>query len=308
MAQVTISGKLRYAYATNTTTTANVDVNTSGVVRTDGNIDFAATEDLGGGMKVIAKLAIATGGRDIAAGNRDGGLALTGGFGTFAIGSLDAGNGIIGLGGAGAPVIGLDGVIIPDSGNIDYMSYTSASINGLTFSVLATDTSGATLGMNSSALVQDSMVYGVAYSAGPLKAKLDVTVNGDNSVPTTVIRGDGRTRLSASYDLGVAVIGAGFETRKAAAANSTTFLTTKDTVLGVAVPMGALTFGVNYVKASTDTATFDTSGTDYGVKYDLSKRTYVAAHYQKLDNINYAGAALQTNGGESFRVQLSHAF
>ena len=54
-----------------------------------------------------------------------------------------------------------------------------------------------------------------------------------------------RTRVSGSYDLGVAKLGAGYQTRKGTGASSA-FGTNKQTVLGVSAPYGAFTFGLNY--------------------------------------------------------------
>jgi hypothetical protein len=232
------------------------------------------------------------------------------------MGSIDAGNGIWGLGSAGAPVAGLDSLVVPDSGNIDYMSYTSPSINGFAFKVLATDSADALSGtdhqagltMGSTGTAQNGMVYGVTYANGPLSAAADVTAYNDNGIASSAARADGRTRLSASYDLGVAKIGAGYETRDAKTSATAAAVTTKDTVLGVSVPMGAFTFGLAYAKSSTDGTAYDKKGTDIAVKYDLSKRTYVALQHQKVTNVDLEGAAASGNKGSFTRVQLAHSF
>lgn len=271
---------------------------------------------MGGGLRASADMAIQTGGRDIAAGNRDGKIVLSGGFGTFQIGSTDAGNGIYALGSAGAPVIGLDSLIIPDSGNIDFVSYTTPAFNGFNFRVLATDKSGTNagddhdlnLGMGSTAALQDSVVYGLTYTAGPLRVAADITNYGNNSIAASTARATDRTRLSASYDFGIARVGAGYETRDAKATSTAATVKTKDTLVGVSVPMGAFTFGLNYAKSSTAGEAYDKKGTDIGVRYDLSKRTFIALQHQKVKGVNLEGAAAAANKGSITRLQVSHAF
>jgi hypothetical protein len=302
---------------TNSSTTSGTAIKATGIARTDGDINFAAVEDLGGGLKASINMAIATGARSVDAGNRDGSIMLSGGFGTVTLGSLDAGNGIYGLGSAGASyLIGIDANVIPDSGNIDYMSYTSPAINGFNFKVTSFEVAAVTSGtnslsgyaMHSSTALQDGMVYGVSYANGPLSAAADVTTYGDNAVGTTAARADGRTRISASYNLGVAVIGAGFETRDAKAISSDVAVTTKDTIIGVHVPVGAFDFGVVYATSKTDGAGYTKKGVDVGARYNFSKRTYAMVGIQSLDNVNLNGTAGSTNEGKITRIQLSHAF
>ena len=53
---VTISGKLRYAYITNSSTASGTTTKAAGIGRTDGDVVFTATEDLGGGLKANFQL------------------------------------------------------------------------------------------------------------------------------------------------------------------------------------------------------------------------------------------------------------
>ena len=313
---VTISGKLRYGFVNNSSTTAGTALKATGVARTDGDVVFTAVEDLGGGLKATANMAIQTGARSVAAGNRDGNLSLSGGFGTVAAGSIDAGNGIYALGSAGGSFLGLDSLVIPDSGNIDYLSYTTPAMNGFAFKVLAIDSATATDGTNSqtgysmgsSSTTANGMVYGVTYANGPLSVAADITQSNDNAIAAATARADGRTRISASYNLGVAVLGLGFETRDVKANATAAAVTTKDTLVGVMVPVGAFDFGVNYATSKTDGAGFTVKGLDLGARYNLSKRTYLALHMQKVDGVNLNGATAATNEGKITRVQLAHSF
>jgi hypothetical protein len=186
-------------------------------------------------------------------------------------------------------------------------------MNGFTVSVNATDatatttvpttltssTTMATLGMGSAAQTQDSTGLGVNYANGPLAAAADYTKYGANSATAAsgYALADVRTRMSASYDLGVAKIGAGYQT-----ATGVTNVSKKEQVFGVAVPMGALTLGMVVASSKTDGVAGTNKGTDVGAQYNLSKRTFVATHYQTT---KAAGATASAN---KFRVQLSHAF
>ncbi|MDO7716966.1 MAG: porin, partial [Burkholderiaceae bacterium] len=113
--------------------------------------------------------------------------------------------------------------------------------------------------------------YGATYSMGAISAALDFT---DVALAK-------RTRVSGSYDLGVAKLGAGYQTRKGKDASSA-FGTNKQTVLGVSAPYGAFTFGLNYSTNKQSTASISNNGTDVGASYALSKRTNVYAQMQSV--------------------------
>ena len=315
---VTISGKLRYALESSETTTGAVIYKGEGIARTDGDIVFTAVEDLGNGLKATANFAFQTGGRTIAAGNRDGNLILSGGFGAVAFGSIDASNGITGLGGAGAPVWGnLEGPVLTDSGNNDYFSYTTPTMSGFSAKLMvleASNTTTAATGANtfagldsaSSTATQDATLIGLNYVNGPLTIAADMTDYGYNADVTVL--NTSRTRISASYDLGVAKVGFGRESRDAKATPTSASVTTADTIVGVSIPVGALTLGFNYATGKTATDAFTVKGTELGAKYDLSKRTYVALQTQNVKNADIFGAKATTNSATRHRIQLAHSF
>jgi len=291
---------MRFAYESTKSATA---AKANGLRVTDGDFALTAVEDLGAGLKATAFMNVQSRGRDTAISGRDAYLSLAGGFGSVMIGSLEAGNGILGLGGAGAPVYGLDnGVTLAGASNVDILKYTSPAFSGFTFSVNTTDAT-TVLGQESVAATADSTGFGVNYANGPLTAAADVTNYGRNAyVPTTAAQiaagvPDSRTRISANYNLGVATLGAGFQT-------STNVANLKNTqqVFGVSVPMGAFTLGAVVASSKMDGVVGTNKGTDLGVQYNLSKRTYVAGHYQTTKD---AGA---TASASKYRVQLAHAF
>jgi predicted porin len=300
---VTLSGKLRFAYEKTSATVAGVTTDANGLRVTDGNFTLTAVEDLGAGMKMTASMDVQSRGRDTAIAGRDASLTLSGGFGAVLFGSIEAGNGILGLGGAGAPVYGLDnGTTLAAASNVDILRYYTPNMSGFTGYVSLIDAT-TILGMEDAATKQDATQLGMTYAGGPIAAAADYTNYGLNAVPATTPGADDRFRISGSYNLGMAKLGLGYEKRKNTAATNNG---SSDIVVGVAVPMGATTFGLNYGRRTVDGVDQNATGYDLGVKYDLSKRTYVAAHYQKNTLGAAAGVTQDTNN--KFRIQLAHAF
>jgi len=280
-AQVSITGNLGYGWETSSTGNGP---STKGLKVTDGNVKFSATEDLGGGMSVATAMDIQSRGRDTTIAGRDASITLVTGAGGFTLGAVEAGNGIIGLGGAGAPTIGLDGNraqsdpaagarnngVLDSASNVDIAQYSLPIGNGFGISIARIDDTETGEGAN------PGNVYGATYAMAGFNAKVDVT-------KAQLLN---RTRLSASYDLGSAVIGAGYQTRKSTTAGlATTALdagTNKQTIIGVAMPVGALTVGLNYATNKNSTENVSNKGTDIGVSYALSKRTALYAQMQRV--------------------------
>mgnify|MGYP000615897537 CR=1 FL=1 len=278
-AQVSITGNLGYGWETKS---QGNGPSTKGLKVTDGNVKFSATEDLGGGMSVATAMDIQSRGRDTTIAGRDASITLVTGAGGFTLGAVEAGNGIIGLGGAGAPTIGLDGNavsnadatqnkgVLDSASNVNIAQYSLPVGNGFGISIARIDDTATGEGAN------PGNVYGATYAMAGLNAKLDVT-------QAKLVN---RTRLSASYDLGSAVIGAGYQTRKATSAGLASGAfesgTNKQTIIGVAMPVGALTVGLNYATNKNSTENVSNKGTDIGVSYALSKRTALYAQMQRV--------------------------
>jgi hypothetical protein len=296
-----LSGKFRIAYENNETAAA---AKTQGVGVSDGDIVFGAVEDLGGGLKAAVSMAVRLRGRGAATdgtdpGNpdvrgRDSSISLSGGFGTVSAGSVDVGF-LHSAALTSAPTHGLDDdVVILKGNNYDFVKYTSPSVSGLTFSVAQLDAVGGG-GAQSTAATQDAMVLGAAYANGPLSVVADYSAYGDNAVTAT--RGDDRLRFAAKYDLGVAVVGFGRSSLTYSTGNKRT-----ETVGSVTVPVGAMAYGLNLANSSTDGTAGTNKGLEAVAQYNLSKRTFVAAAYQRTT------AAGATADGTKFRVQIGHSF
>jgi predicted porin len=320
---VSVSGKLAFAYASVEGAGANPP-KANGLAVTDGDFVLTASEDLGGGLKATASMAVQSRGRDTAVAGRDASISLAGGFGSLTIGAIEIGNGIIGLGGADAPTIGMDGAngvvgvlggvsraVLSAAMNLDVLMYTSPAMGGFTVSAALLDstpinplTLAATnsLGMGSTSTSVSATLLGANYAAGALAAAADYTKFNNNLSNAGL---DYRTRLSASYDLGVAKLGAGYETIKTTAVTNNT---QTQFLLGVSAPVGkALTVGANYAKNTQD-GSVDVSGYELGVNYALSKRTGVQVAYQNLSESTANGVAAITGSATTFRVRLMHSF
>ncbi|WP_019429844.1 porin [Limnohabitans sp. Rim47] len=326
---VSLTGKFGYAY-TDAKTAAGVK--TAGFQATDGDLVAAAVEDLGGGLKANASLALKLRGRGAQASvvdGRDATIGLSGAFGSITAGAIEAGNGIMGLGQAGAPVIGLDGKVLDGAVNVDIVSYTLPTLaTGLTLKASVID------GVGDVARTKGNIsVFAVGYTAGALNLSADFSdyskyadaaaVGGTylpsasqtltayaatDTLPSgaTVVAAataavkavDNRTRVSASYNLGVATVGLGYQVKSyVTAANKDN----KQMTYGVSAPLGAFTVGAVYASSKDDGATTKTTGNEFGVNYAFSQRTSLQvarASWKKT------GAAADT----LLRARLLHSF
>jgi hypothetical protein len=270
---VTLSGKYAVGYQ-------KAQAGIAGLQTTDGDLKVTAVEDLGGGLKATAAAEFLNRGRQTATSGRDATVSLSGGFGSVTVGNIEAGNGIIGRGFAGAPVslaTGYDGAILDGVANADYFNYTTPAMNGVTVSVMRLDSVGSAAGDSAGKGTLQANVLALNYAAGPLSAGIDTTSFAGS---TTV----SRLRASASYDLGAAVLGFGYSKKEG---------TVAQTAMGVKVPMGAVTLGAIYAKNGT------AKGYGVGMDYAFSKLTTL--------NVSYGDETSDANGTQ-YRVRLMKAF
>lgn len=294
-AQATVTGKLGYSYQMGADSTAR----DHGMQMTDGDIVFAASEDLGGGMKVDASSAIKLRGRDTGVAGRNATIGLTTGVGKLTVGAIEICSTIDNV--AGAPVslyYAQDGAKAPLDGclNTDIASF-SAPVGPVTLGVAYLDSIGGA-GAGAGAPFTANLVS-LGYSAGALSLGLDHTVFANKTSP--LFDGLARTRLTASYDLGMAKLGFGHQVKNHDVASQTTF--------SVSVPLGAATVGLAYAtRASQDvSATYglaaekSRSSTAVGVDYALSKLTTV--------NVSWANYSEATGTLDNeYRIRLMKAF
>jgi predicted porin len=283
MAQnVTLSGKFAVGYGKAIGGASNFHV-------TDGDVKFSASEDLGGGLKASTAMEVQVRGRPAAGATnvngRNATIGVSGGFGSITLGAVDAANGIVGLGFAGAPVslsTGYDGAILSGGANVDWANYTTpALLPGLTAKLERVDSVGSP--GNNRLLAAN--VIGANYSAGAVAVAVDYTdFNNDRT----------RIRASGSYNLGIAVLGLGYEDNRGGAAVGGPAGT--QTAFGVNVPMGAVSAGLIFAKSEEN----NTQGWGVGMNYSLSKRTTF--------NVSYGDQTRGVADGTQYRLRLLHSF
>ncbi len=295
-AQVSITGE--YAYGWNTSN-SSTGVEKSGLGVDTSFVKFAASEDLGGGLKAAAEMSLDGFARGTATGG-DNALTLTGGFGRIKLAN-DKGADYLStvIGG----IAGLDGKVYGARTINDSVAYTSPSFGGLTFGLSHTENaSGAGLGVGSASNNdQRSNSLSVSYAAGPLAATAALT-SWDNQSTEAAAPNNAKTRVRAkgSYNFGAFTLGAGVvqvQRNKG---------TTTESILAVTAPLGALTLGFDLGSSKRDdsgTAANDITKSGYGLKavYALSKRTSLVGAYTNWDE----GGTQRANLTE---LLVSHTF
>jgi predicted porin len=314
-AQVSVTGGLGFSYQKNSTAAGGAA--NHGMQMTDGNLNFSATEDLGGGMKITAASAFVSRGRDTGITARDASLVLTSGAAAFTLGSVEKCSRLDNV--AGAPVSLASG---HDSGTAPL----AAGVYDLDGSCGNVDTAGVAFPMGPVTLSASYNEVGAGSGSGTAASGRATyyTIAGDftsgnlalglefrqaSATGATGLAGDvatfndglTTTRLTGSYNFGVATVGAGFETSNHNAPSKYT--------LSVAAPLSsAATVGLIYsnrAAVTADAAYFAASAdainaTAIGVDYKLGKMTTINASYGIYSN--------STVNSNEYRVRLLKSF
>ena len=261
-ADMTIGGAMRYDLSKAGDATA-----TSGISKSE--ITFGASEDLGNGTTVTAKLGVNGLGRGETVAGTDATIGIAGAFGSVRVGQIEAGNGIIGRGLGGAPVIGADGTVLAGSVNLDSLKYSTPTMGGFTASI------GASRRVDSTA--------DYSYTASLSGAIAGVNAGIDYNETSK------RVRVSASTELAGLTVGAGWSGNESTRADSSVF--------GVSMPLGsALTVGAAR-------SIGDGTANEFGAKYALAKSTSIQIAYQDVQ-----GNSTAANNVATTRVRLEYKF
>jgi len=309
-AQVTLTGNLTMGYQAKTTGGVNSSTDSAGFGTDTSQINFMATEDLGGGMKATAKMALAGADRSneggTAVAGRDASLALSSSVGTLTLATAKAGDYLSGgIAGVGAYYAGFDGKVLSDRLNRDSVTF-AVPVGAFTLAAAYEEAAtglGLGVGTTGAATVTDQSRASLSgtYSKGPIAA--NVTYLSYNARNNAMYKDE--TRASGSYDFGVAKVGLG-----AVVTNSglTAGGKATDYLLGVSAPLGAVTLGAQFVSRKIDDKDFTgqgtgtINGTAIEADYALSKRTMLIANYARWTAINGNDASTQA------QVLLSHSF
>jgi predicted porin len=330
---VTISGGVTLGVGTSEIGTANSGTQ---VVRQTGNIQFAGSEDLGGGLKAGFQFqttlgqAAATDLNNITVtdangaakqrtllGDRAANLTLSGGFGTVLVGRGNTGiKNAMGVGMvAGLPVYtDLSASSSGASTTIDDGSYVNAGgddaariIYGDTWSNQVAYASPAMNGFTVSVGIApvQTVATGVG-NDGVTKDNISYSLayaNGPLAANVNFLDNQSgtapykATTVAANYDLGVVKIGVAQQSIRPATGVSPG----NGTLITANVPVGAGAFGLGYGRrtASTNANFGDNVKQSYfGYKHNLSKRTHISAVYNQIDR----------NGTVNTDVKETHIF
>jgi predicted porin len=326
-AQVTMTGNFEYHFESKDTS----GVQSSGFGTDTSELYFNVVEDMGGGLKTTVNMGIAgldrsgestslsttnVGATCCGRGTYglDGSIAISSSVGSVTLKTARGADYLSG-GVAGVAGYGLDGKIFDSRSIRDSISFSAPVMAGLkvgaSFAEPDQTSSTATDGGEGTGSAGNTKgrknTYSIAYAGGPLAADFAYATYDNKPANGNT---DYLWDAGASYDFGIAKVGAGFE-NKYYVNSGNRF----DTLIGVSVPVGAASINAQYANRA-----FRSFGTDQnasiwslGVTYNLSKRTYAIADYAKWDggaaNVTTAAAAsLGFTSVSYYRFILGHNF
>jgi len=265
-AQVSITGAVAFSLQ-NTALAADTVLDMS-----DADINFSASEDLGGGMKVSAATSIsneALRGNGTTANNTT--ISISGDFGTLAYLNVLSGQSKLS---SGASLEDDMSDAMGGYSTVNVLDYTLPAFipnASVTLEWAADDSSNMAFTGSSPGVV-------VNWSAGALSAYVEFATSGTSAWD-----------IRPSYDFGVAKV----------SGRSTS---TGKREMAITMPMGAATVGYQYAKAADGT---DGKAQAIAATYAMSKRTSVTYSY---GTGTYAAGTTTGSGLNNYRLQLKHAF
>lgn len=296
-AQVKITGTYAAGYQVNTAPgndRSGLGVDTSLVT-------FTANEDLGGGLKATAIMSIDGLTRGGITGG-DSSINLSGSFGGVTLENRKAPDFL------SDDWVPMDERVFSKKMLSDAVSYRTPTVNGFN-AILAhnEDQPGVNLGIGAAGAPtgQRFNTLAVNYAAVALSVSVGIRSYDQSNVttsPTSDANNPRKTlfRAKAAYDFGVVKVGGGMAQMGLYSGSRT------DTLLGVSVPVGALTLVADVASrkvADTNYGDGTTNGYGLSATYALSKRTNIAALYASWDgSIGASSRSTRTS------LLLSHSF
>jgi len=287
--------------------TSSSNITTSGFGMEDSEINFAVSEDIEGLGKLTAGTGYAGGGRAVAVTTNDSFIAFTLANGTKIKMASERGAEYLtgGIAGAGAnfeaDLTYVTGILART--NNDTVAVTIPVTDAVYFTYKHSEADVVIGTGSASNLVTPVQRYNtgvLGYKAGALVAEGQFR-SYDNQVSNTATSASTKNRFSASYDLGVAKIGAGVDQTSYTYGNTKTA-----TLVGATVPVGSMTLGVQMLSVnaagnSSSSSNYTRSGLLAGAQYNLSKRTYVTGQY-------YGGDVGGTSNQTGYLFSLYNTF
>ena len=295
MAQAVMTGYIAFGYES---ATSSANATTSGMGMDDAEINFAISETIEGLGKLSAGLGFTNGGKGNGAVGNDATIKLTTDSGTaITMGTTKGASYLTG----GLAAVGtnynwdLSGRLFSSRSVNDAVSVKIPLMAGVSVSVAHAEAAVSSYwtgtGAAGNGTEQRYNTASLDYAAGALAVNAGYRAY-DNTTASSTSSANTRNRAAASYDLGVAKLGFGYESTQYMYGNSKT-----DSLLGVNVPMGNLSLGVQFAQVSTSgnassSSNYNRNGYLLGANYNLSKQTYLAAHYYSYD----AGTTVNPSG------------
>ncbi|OGB32947.1 MAG: hypothetical protein A3F78_21670 [Burkholderiales bacterium RIFCSPLOWO2_12_FULL_61_40] len=322
-AQVALTGNVTMGYQAQANGKDNVTASSeaAGFGNDTAEVNFVATEDIGGGYKATAKMSLGGITRAGAAGGQDATLTLATPVGALVLGTVKAADYLGGgLAGVGAYYSGWNGKVFSDRTVRDTVSYV---VPVGAFTVTATYQEGATtgalgmgFGSNGAGAVTAQSLTGLSasYASGALNANGTYLQFASSNTGYSATKD--QTRLSGNYDLGVAKLGAGIVvTNKNSNTAGVANPKVTDVAFGASMPMGAVTLGLNLVSRKLDDSlnavganiSGTANGTSLQFDYALSKRTAVIGNYARWTQAA-TGIAAGQEASSQYQLMLSHSF
>ena len=269
-AQVSITGEAEWGFQSKTDATG---ATTSGIGSATAQLKFAASEDLGNGMKASAGLSLNTGSQGVGASSDDQSISLTTPMATIALATSTSADWVSQASGA-ATWNGLDGKVLGARSARDSIAVILPLATGLTATLTYAE-AGGKVAWGKGSDGQTIYVGALKYATGP--ATLQAAFVQANNVLKTDAKVDTITRLGGKVDLGVAMVGAGLQITKGGLGGTNT-----QTALSASAPLPGnfslqAVFGSNNTDATEGQALVPTgrrTGYMMGLQYNFSKRTY----------------------------------
>ena len=342
-AQVTMTGKLGFGAqrqpvnavaGTPLTPGLAVYPEAQGLLMTDGNVTFGATEDLGNGYKAAVSMELRLRGRDDtnAAGGtgagwgRDARVSLTTPVGLVTLGSYEVPTALLNAF-AGAPVelaTNADGnagsntsTPLSARANIDAMSLT-VPVGDFVLTGVYGEANRGTAGLAAAPVEvpQSGNPSGITfftlvgrYTAGPLvvsadytnyAAKLSAIATGTTAFNAADVKkfydALDRYRVWGTYDFGMAKVGLGYQ--------SVTHNAADQFAAGVSVPMGAFTFGLTYAQRVAITGNAVTAPSSTTMAVANTSVPYILA--SNATEKSFTGVGVQYNFSKLTNLNVSY--